>query len=82
MNTEEDRAPELPERPAPNPTRDYVHITFHLQPDPEGLEPWVSIYMGRGGKFHHRAPGAASVGRVLLASLNAIGAVRTKEGGL
>ena len=52
----------------------YVSIQFHIQPDDPELGPYVSIWLR---KWHWRRPGAPSVGRVLLATLNAVGTVRT-----
>jgi len=52
-------------------------IYFHHSP-PDGMAPFVTIFVH--GKFHHRRPGAPSVGRALLAALNAVGAVHGGPG--
>jgi len=57
--------------------RGAILFTFHINPGGD-LKPFVSIWMG--GKPHHRRPGAPSVGRALLADLNAVGAVRGGPG--
>jgi hypothetical protein len=53
-------------------------LCFWFHTSPPNAEPFVAIHIR--GKFHYRRPGAPSVGRALLATLNAIGAVRGGPG--